>query len=530
MKHAKFGGLLAISAFAASTLAGNAPTPQDISKLVAEGRDNSRVMATLRDLCDIGPRLTGSPNLLRAQKWAVGEFKKYGLQNARLEEWGDVPVGFERGARQVGRMVTPFEYPITFTTPCWMPGTNGRITGEAILAPKTMAELEGMRGRLKGAFLVMPQAVSMRGAAAASTDEQKQLEAEIAKSGIAAKIYGTRDDRVHSFGTWREKSFDKRPTETQIVVARPDYDRIVRNVEYGRKPKLEFDIENKWFKGPIKQYNVIADLPGTDLKDEVVIVCGHLDSWNSPGSQGACDNGTGSSVTLEAARILTQAKVKPRRTIRFILWSGEEQGLLGSRAYVEKHKAELDKIVAVLNDDGGTNYQGGYVATANQKSILEAAMAPTIAAFPDLPMKLDIVERPSPGGSSDHAPFQWAGVPAYFTKEVGRADYGKVWHTQYDRYESAIPEYLVQSATNHALVGFHLATIDEKLPRFPVQNRTTTREQLNHALAVGADRMYLDPRLQLAHGHDDGHDHEDDYILELIDRLKRFVQILGIGR
>jgi Zn-dependent M28 family amino/carboxypeptidase len=203
--------------------------------------------------------------------------------------------------------------------------------------------------------------------------------------------------------------------------------------------------------------------------------------------------------------------------MRFILWSGEEQGLLGSRAYVEKLGTNVEKIVAVLNDDGGTNYHGGYVGLASQKGILEAAFAPTVAAFPDLPMKFDVVEQAPAGGSSDHAPFIWAGVPAYFTKESGRADYGYVWHTQNDRYENAIPEYLVQSATNHALVGFHLATINEKLPRFQPRPRTGNAEILNHALAIGADRMYADPH---SHGSQD-HDHEDDYILEVFDRLKR---------
>jgi hypothetical protein len=298
-----------------------------------------------------------------------------------------------------------------------------------------------------------------------------------------------------------------------ISVRRSDFDRITRNIEFGRAPVLEFNIDNQWVPGPVDQYNVIADLKGSERPDEMVIVCGHLDSWNSPGSQGALDNGNGAMVALEAARILTKSGVKPKRTIRFILWSGEEQGLLGSRAYVELHKAEMDKVSAVLNDDGGMNYQGGYVGLESMRPIFEAAFAPTVKAFPTLPMSFDVVKEMPTGGSSDHAPFNFVGVPGFFTKETGRSDYGYAWHTQNDRFELAIPEYMVQSSTNHAVVAFNLANLDGLLPRGP---KPAPRQamRLDHALAMGADHMYEDPR-------NTGHDHEDDYVLELADRWRR---------
>jgi len=501
---------------AAAVWAGNGPSPADVQAIVKEGKERNQVMKRLRELTNIGPRLTGSPNLSKAQTWAVGQFKKFGLSNVALDKWGEVPVGFERGERQIGKMVAPFESEFVFTTPCWTPGTKGLVRGNAYRMPKTVAEVEAMKPKLKGAFIVMPEPVAMRGAPVAETDVSKALD----EAGIAARISGSRNELVTSFGNWRDKTFEKRPTRTEIVVRKSDHERILRNIDLGRAPVLEFDIENKWIKGPVAQYNVVAELPGTDLKDEVVIVCGHLDSWNTPGSQGACDNGTGSVATIEAARILAASGVKPRRTIRFILWSGEEQGLLGSRSYVDRNKASIDNIVAVLNDDGGTNYQGGYVGLASQRSILEAAFAPTVAAFPELPMAFDTVAAPSGGGSSDHASFAQVGVPAYFTKESGRANYSFVWHTQNDRFEQAIPEYMVQSSTNHAVVAFHLASIDEKLARFPVRQPGSGTVALNHALAMGSDRMYGDPHFwNEDHGHD--HDHEDDYVLEILDRLKR---------
>ncbi len=505
-----------------------------IAKIVDEGKNRNQVMKQLRELTNNGPRLTGSPGLSRAQEWAMRKFNSYGLKNVRLEKWGEVPVGFERGRNQIGRMVEPYDREITFTTMNWTAGTNGLVRADAVTAPKTVAEVEAAPDKYRGKWLVMTGSASMRGAVDSSAAE---LKAAIDKLGIAGRIYGTRDDRVHSSGTWREKSFDKRPEGLNIIVNKESYDRIARNVDFGRKTTLEFNIDNRWIAGPIPQYNVVADLPGTEKPDEMVIVCGHLDSWNSPGSQGACDNGTGSSVAVEAARILTATGVKPKRTIRFVLWSGEEQGLLGSRGYVQTHKDELDKISAVLNDDGGSNYQGGYQGIETMKAMMEAAFAPTAAAFPELPMEFASSPTMPAGGSSDHAPFNWEGVPGFFTMEKGKADYGKVWHTQYDRYEFAVPEYLVQSSTNHAVVAFNLACADTLLPRGPKPAPRTTAMRLDNALAVGADRVYEDPAAYLQYwwehvgqgGDVHGHDHQDDYVMFVVDYIKRWTKRVAVS-
>jgi Zn-dependent M28 family amino/carboxypeptidase len=168
---------------------------------------------------------------------------------------------------------------------------------------------------------------------------------------------------------------------------------------------------------------------------------------------------------MEAARILTRVGAKPKRTIRFILWTGEEQGLFGSVWYVKEHAAELSKISAVLVDDGGTNYQGGYQGIASQKEIMEAAFAPSVKAFPEFPQKFVTMARMPQGGGSDHVPFNGKGVPGFFTIETGKSDYLFVHHTQHDRLEMAIPEYLVQSGTNHAVVAYNLACLADLLPR-----------------------------------------------------------------
>lgn len=488
----------------------------DIDKVIEMGKSQNQVMLHLRKLTQIGPRLTGSPNLLRAQEWAAANFKKWGLKNVQLEKWGDVPIGFERGKRQIGRMTSPTSRTLVFTTMNWMPGTDGLVKGPSVMAPKTMEEFNANKAKYKGAWILIDRPAGMRGPTIPDDDLKKALDG----AGILGRISGTADERVHSSGSWRDKSFENKPKDLNINVRKSDFEAISKEIKDGKTPTLEFDIEVHWFKGPVAQYNVVADIVGSEKPDEMVIVCGHLDSWNSPGSQGANDNGTGTVSAMEAARILALSGVKPKRTIRFILWSGEEQGLLGSRAYVEQHKELYDKISAVLNDDGGTNYHGGYNGIESMKPMMEAAFAPTVKAFPNLPMEYSSARSMPSGGSSDHASFNFVGVPGFFTKETGKADYGFVWHTQNDRYEYAVPEYLIQSSTNHAVVAMNLANAETMLPRAP---KPVARTLDLNGPAVGSDQMFEDPDLHSSHDHD----HEDDWVLEVRDRLKRQFRFLS---
>lgn len=434
-----------------------------IARILDEGKNRNQVMKHLTFLTQkIGPRLTGSPQLQRACEWTAAKFTEFGLKNVHLEEWGVVP-GFERGSRQHARMLAPYDMPIEFSTRAWSAGTRGLVRAPAVLEPQDMAEFEKVKGSLKGAWVVMRTNVAMRGPVAVNSDEWRTLQARIDALGVAGRIYGSNDERVHTHGSYRDLKADNLPKDVHITVRRSDWDRIVRNIEFKRETVLEFDIENRFLK-PQKVYNVIADIPGTEKPDEFVIFSGHLDSWDGPGSQGAVDNGTGTMSMLEAARILMASGAKPKRTIRFVLWTGEEQGLLGSTAYVTKHADQMDKISAVFVDDGGTNYQGGVSCLESQVPMLREAMAPMAAAFPDLPQTLSTVPALR-GGGSDHGPFISKGVPGYFFMETGRANYGYSWHTQYDRLEFAIPEYLVQSSTNSAVMSYNLACAPTLLPR-----------------------------------------------------------------
>lgn len=433
--------------------------PETIKKIVDEGKNYNRVMEHLRHFTKkIGPRLTGSPQADRACRWAADQFKKFGCENVKLEQWGEWPVGFERGKRQVGKMVAPQEIAFEFTTPSWSAGTKGAVRGPAVLEPSNAEELEKVKDKLKGAWLISRTAGFRR------SSEPTETEKAINESGIAGRVYGSRNDLVITSGRYNI-TWDKLPTDVRVTVRGQDMTAIRTNLEAGKEVILEFNLENKFVKGPRKLCNVVAEIPGTEKPEEVVIVSGHLDSWDGPGSEGSMDNGTGISVTMEAARILCQAKAKPKRTIRFILWTGEEQGLLGSGAYVKAHKDDLEKISCVLVDDGGTNYQGGLSCTKEMESLLGEAIKPAQDAFPDLPMKLRIVNRLPRGIGSDHDSFVRVGVPGFFWDETGRADYRRIHHTQYDKFEGAIPEYLIQSSTNSAAAAYSLACATTMLPR-----------------------------------------------------------------
>ncbi len=337
-------------------------------------------------------------------------------------------------------------------TPYTLKITEGQLTGESGTADR------------------MTTYAAKRADAKPVAPEGPSLLEKVLAAGPAGFISPSGDDRVRTGGGWRSLDPANLPQDVEIQVRAADYDYINSKLADGWAIEVEANLDHKLTPGPIPVYNTIAEIPGTEKPEEIVIVSAHLDSWNGPGSQGTTDNGTGSSVTLEAARILMAANAKPKRTIRFVLWTGEEQGLLGSKEYVKhlEETGQLDRISAVFVDDGGTNYEGGLVGTADMVPMLAAATAPVTAAFPDMPVNVQVSTRAGgglAGGGSDHQSFLAKGVPAFFWDEVGRADYGYGWHTQNDRIDLAIPEYLIQSSTCAAVTAYNLACAPDMLPR-----------------------------------------------------------------
>lgn len=482
--------------------------PAVVKAILEEGKSRNQVMKHLKHLShNIGARLTGSTNAETANNWTRDQFASWGLQNAHLDKWGEIPVRFDRGAssgkvmmRRTPRGGGDAQYEsirdMELTWQAWAVGTEGPVRGPVVKEPQNAEEFLASHDKLAGAWVLLkaPPAVGQRGirdrvgtryqigrdarrkVAEGTSIENLSIPERLSLEPIAGYIATSSDERVWTGGApgWRNLDADNIPQGTQVVVRRSDYDFLNSRVADGDPVEAEFDLQATFTKGPIPVYNTVAEIPGTEKPEEVVIISGHLDSWNGPGSQGTTDNGTGSSVTLEAARILMAVGAKPKRTIRFILWTGEEQGLLGSRAYVEAQKDNLGKISAVFVDDGGTNYEGGIPAADSQVDYLAAATAPTNNQFYSETDKkyLNVNirkqgEMRTGGGGSDHQSFIQAGVPGFFWDEVGRAEYGYGWHTQNDKYELAIEEYLVQSSTNAAIVAYRLACAPEMLARTP---------------------------------------------------------------
>lgn len=428
-----------------------------IERILQVGREEPKVQDHLVYLTErIGPRLTGSPNLTRACEWARGRFASFGLK-AWLETWGTFPVGFERGPAD-GRMVAPLEIRYSFTTNAWSPGTPGPVRSRAALSPADLEELEVRKDELRGAWVVdLPARERPKRAV------REGLGQALAALGIAGRVRNASSGQLlYAFGD-HEIEWTALPTLVSINLLEPLYEDLVERLRRKETVELEFDIDNRFLPGPVPLHNVIAELSGTELPDEYVIVGGHIDSWDA--ARGAQDNGTGVATTIEAARLLVEAGAQPRRTIRFMLWSGEEQGLFGSRGYVEAHADEMPRISAVFVHDEGTNYLSGLAGPKALVDELELAFEPVKSLDAKKPFRIEENGGLSPFAGSDHGAFIAAGVPAFSWEQSGRTNYGKSWHTQYDTLEYVVPEYQEHSAMVVAIGALNVANLPEKLDR-----------------------------------------------------------------
>ncbi len=485
----------------------------EIERVIEAGKTDNQVQAHLDYLTNrIGPRLTGSEGLQAACEWSRDKFTELGLES-RLEQWGEFPVGFERGPAY-GMMVTPKKMKLEFGTNAWSAGTKGNVVRNVVLAPQSLEQLDEMRDAIEGNFVLMQRTPSRRWRSAPqpvpakpesqadqdatskgnpndgknnekpdaeSDNENKnkenkapepkpltreqlaELKTELMNCNPAGLIRSTSENLILTGGNY-QVDMDSLPQIPEITLLREQWDQINELLEAGEEVQLSFDIRNHFRKGPIPLFNVIAEIPGTEWPEECVIVGGHLDSWD--GATGATDNAAGCATTIEAARILMAAGVKPRRTIRFMLWSGEEQGLLGSRAYVEQNRDAINKHVsAVFVHDGGTNYVAGIRCTEAMKADFEKVFAPAMELDERAPFEISVTEAIRPRGGSDHVPFIRAGVPGFFWSQRGRTTYRTTHHTQFDTYDSVVPEYQKHSSIVIALGALGTANLDHLLPR-----------------------------------------------------------------
>jgi carboxypeptidase Q len=439
-----------------------------LERLIELGRTDNRVQDHLHHLClEIGPRLTSSTRLQEACEWTRAEFERFGLK-ASLERWGEFPVGFDRGAWS-GGMVAPESVPFEFHTMSWTPGTDGPKRGRALAYPKSKEELAGLA--LAGAWLVRPPANGLKDASGAtvfekpdppSNDLVEAVQAALLAQGGLGEVRGARSELLVTDGR-HEIAWDALPKLVSIRVVKSQHEELWRRLVVGEPVELEFDVDNRFVQGPIPQFNVIADLVGSEKPDEYVIVGGHIDSWD--GAQGTVDNGTGCATTLEAARLLVAAGARPKRTIRFMLWSGEEQGLFGSEAWVKAHPELHAKISVVLVHDEGTNYLSGLGVPAAMMTAMQVACAPLATLDPEFPFELAQVEGLPSSVGSDNDSFVRAGVPGLFWRQSGRSEYEHYHHTQHDVFEAAVPEYQRHSAMVAAITALGVADLPELLDR-----------------------------------------------------------------
>ena len=437
--------------------------------ILAEAAEGNLVMQHLDQLVNgIGPRLTSSTACTEACEWAVQRFRDFGVPEVRLVKWGEWPVGFDRVSME-GRVVAPSDMPLVLTTRSWTPGTDGVERGRVVAAPTDPDELEAMRGGLEGCWVLL-------GATRPRFDREGDSFAHVLarfldEEGVLGTLVASRTELVLTGGNNRI-SWDDLPQRTEITIRRDQAKDIGAWLEEGQEVVAEFDLDQRFVEGPIPLYDVIAEVPGSEMPEELVIFGGHIDSWD--GATGTNDNGTGCATTLEAARLfmkaLEQTGQRPRRTVRFMLWSGEEQGLYGSKEYIEQHLEENERISAVIVHDGGTNYLSGIAATPSMEPYFAEVFQPVEAmvsglADPEFTWEIRRVSGLPRRIGSDHDSYLPYGVPGFFWSQKGESSYNFVHHTQHDTYDYAIERYQKHSAKIIAMAAWRLASADGMVPR-----------------------------------------------------------------
>ncbi len=465
-----------------------APKPDPIvemdTKILEQVRsDQAELKSNMKYLTDrIGPRLTGSPQLDRASHWTLERFKEIGLSNARLEPW-TIANNWTRGPA-TGRILSPTEATLTMATAGWSPSTNGAIRGAVLgLAYDKLEDLDKYRGKLKGAIILLghPRELEApgnpmttpwgeetipiahpKGEAPYVSGEYRKIRVALTKmisdeKPMAVLIGSEKEYGLLNMSTY---SRDYQPAGAPVAfVARENYRLLWRLLDEG-PVQVEVNIEGKLSGKPAEVYNTVAEIPGSEKPEEVVIIGAHLDSWDL--GTGATDNGTGSVAVLAAARALQKLGVKPKRTIRFVLFTGEEQGLVGSRAYVKAHQSELGKISGVLVHDSGTGkvltvgLMGNYVA----RETVDHALYP-LGRAKEVGLAEPTLRRE---GGSDHVPFDEAGVPGFWCVQ-DPVDYDKTHHSQADTIERVRWDDLTEGAQVLAVFAYNVAELPEMLPR-----------------------------------------------------------------
>ena len=488
-----------------------------LSQIRKEAMERSQIMKTMHMFTDVyGPRLTGSPNHKAAAEWAVKQMTAWGLENAHLEPWDFKHPGW-LNERLTAHLISPVKDPLVCEALAWTPSTKGTVQAKALqLVPPlrvTQEQLDIFLGNLKtkvrGKIVLVgrsiPTSVNLTPAPKRLTDQEAeqrygpnarpfsfptpsptptpaanaprplttrqvsdQIDAFLLANGAAVRVNdaGREFRQIRAFNN---QTFDVSKAIPTVVMSNEDFGRISRILNDGTEVVLEFNIVNRVYPEGATSYNTIGEIRGNDKADEVIMLGGHLDSWHA--ATGATDNAIGCTIMMEAARILKTLGVKPRRTIRVALWSGEEQGLLGSQAYVKEHfgsfedpKPGYEKFGGYFNIDSGTGrVRGvGVFGPPEAASILRDILAP---------FKADgvvgaITSRSRRLGGSDNTSFSQAGLPGIGMGQ-DPIEYGThTWHTNLDTYERILEDDVKKDAMVVAWAVYQLAMRDDLLPRF----------------------------------------------------------------
>ena len=511
----------------AATLAAQQPEAIDSAmnaKIRTEGIDHSKIMWIEHELTDVyGPRPIGSPNHVAAANWAVKTMTSWGMKNAHLEPFTWRGVGWLPG-RASGFIISPVKANLKFEAVPWSPSTKGTVSGEvvSIVPPTTPTEAEltaflaPFAHKVKGGIVMvgLPPDVPVnfnerakrtpdddvrarirsgwwprsgrgggrggRGAEAAPPDGHLSarqvnqritqfLRANMPALRLTAQGPGRIPGVIVAQNGAGQIYDDTTPQPPAVILRTDDFGRIYRIIADGTPVKVEFNISNQFFPEGKTSYVTVAEIPGTDKADEVVMLGGHLDSWTS--ATGATDNAIGCAIMMEAARILEVTGARPRRTIRVALWSGEEEGLLGSFAYVKNHfgsaeapTKDFGKVDAYWNIDDGT----GRVRGASVFGPPEAAaiVAQYFKPFEEWGIFGASATTARVEGGSDNGAFAVAGLPGIGANQDPIEYNSTTWHTNLDTYERIVPEDVMHNAVITASLMIHLANRDQMLPRF----------------------------------------------------------------
>ncbi len=520
---------LFLAVFAAAAVLPREPVDRDaINRIWLEGTNHTRVMSYLSYLTDVlGPRIPGSPAYRKACDWAVKTLTEIGCVNAAVEPAGEFGPGWSSEYISA-HMTAPSYLPILAFPKPWTGSTKGKIVGSpAMVLLETRADLEKYRGKLKGAIIfakpARPTHPSFKPAASRYTEaDLKEIEAtpipikpkefgepkgpgptwEETQAFFQAEEVGVlvepSSESRADYGTVKADAYDgngknvtTRGQSPRIIMAAEQYNRVCRIMELGVPVTLEIEVRNAFYEQDVQGYNVVAEIPGTDKRGELVMLGGHLDSW--AGGTGAVDDASGCAVVMETMRILKALGVKPKRTIRAALWTGEEEGFYGSRGYVARHfgdtdkgalaksdfeetektwrnplgdatkllaKPEYAKISGYFNyDNGSGRIRGIYIQENFQvRPIFEAWMEP----LKDLGVTTIALQNTD---GTDHLPFDGIGIPGFQFIQDPLDYFPNLHHTSQDVYDHCVPEDIIQSAVVMASFVYQAAMRDEMLPR-----------------------------------------------------------------